>query len=484
MPRLLPLAIAALAIAQTPARSAPPPAPAQDVVAALETALGDAIARAEPSVVAIARWKTENDETLAVRGRERGHTRLAGPNALMEQPFGVMDPFNMATVDTVSFDYGSGVVIGERGEILTAFHVVRGARSLEVRASGRQAFEAEILAADPRSDLAVIVPVERPGQPPPKLKPVKLGDSTRLRKGSFLVALGNPFNAARDGRPSASWGILSNLARKMEASPDDLARRDRLRNFPTLMQLDAKLNLGMSGGAVIDMRGELVGLTTGAANAAGFDAQAGYAIPMDALGRNVVETLRQGKEYEYGFLGISLDKEGSNRVGSSRPGTPAALGGVQVDDLVLAVGDIPVTDADSLVVAINSIPAGASVRLKLLRHDEQIERTVELAKLRVNGPVIATNRPKPWRGLRVDYASTLPSQTVGDDLLDAMAREGVVATEVEPGSASERTGLKVGQFISRVDGRPVRNPREFARAVAGHDGPVRLETDQGAVTVP
>jgi S1-C subfamily serine protease len=304
-----------------------------------------------------------------------------------------------------------------------------------------------------------------------------------LRKGSFLVALGNPFNAARDGRPSASWGILSNLARKMEASPDDLARRDRLRNFPTLMQLDAKLNLGMSGGAVINMKGELVGLTTGAANAAGFDAQAGYAIPMDALGRKVVETLRQGKEYEYGFLGISLDKEGTNRVGSSRPGTPAALGGVQVDDLILAVGDIPVADADSLVVAINSIPAGESVRLKLLRHDEEIERTVELAKLRVNGPVVATNRPKSWRGLRIDYASTLPNQTVGDDLLEAMAREGVVATEVESGSASERAGLKPGQFISRVDGRPVRNPREFTRALAGHDGPVRLETDQGAVTV-
>ena len=79
----------------------------------------------------------------------------------------------------------------------------------------------------------------------------------------------------------------------------------------------------MSGGAVINLKGELVGLTTAAANAAGFDAQAGYAIPMDALGRRVVETLKQGKEYEYGFLGIRLDPERlRNRVSAAQPGHP------------------------------------------------------------------------------------------------------------------------------------------------------------------
>ena len=168
------------------------------------------------------------------------------------------DPSNL-----ISFDFGSGVVIGDRGEILTLYHVVRGARELIVRAADRQEFEAEIIAADPRSDLAVIVPVESDGADPPRLKPLAIGDAGRLRKGAFLIALGNSFNAARDGKPSASWGILSNIARKLDSDLDDIDRAPQdasgCSNYPTLLQLDAKLNLGMSGGAVINLKGELVG---------------------------------------------------------------------------------------------------------------------------------------------------------------------------------------------------------------------------------
>ena len=475
MPMLMPLALVLLSWADPP--SPPAVTPAQ-VVAALESALQDAIARAEPSVVAIGRDKSENDETTAVRGRDPLPPRGNIERRLMPNPF---DPMG---TDSLTFDFGSGVVIGDQGEILTAFHVVKGAARLKVRAVGRQAFDAEIIAADPRSDLAVIVPKEA-GGPPPKLKPIALGDATTLRKGAFLVALGNPFNAARDGRASASWGILANVARRLEPSPEEQNRQEmHLRNYPTLLQLDAKLNLGMSGGAVINLKGELVGLTTAAANAAGFDAQAGYAIPVDTLGRRVIETLKQGKEYEYGMLGIRLDTQGwTNRVNSADPGSPAADGGVQINDLIAAVGDIAVTDADSLVVAINSVPAGEPVVLKIVREGKPIERTVTLAKLRVRTPVIATNRPSAWRGLRVDYVSTLTNTTFAPELMEAMARRGVVVSDVEGGSEAEKAGLKKDQIITRVDGKPVPNPREFARVVAGLKGPIRLDTDQGAVTL-
>ena len=119
-----------------------------------------------------------------------------------------------------------------------------------------------------------------------------IGDAGKLRKGAFLIALGNSFNAALDGKPSASWGILSNIARKLDMDLDDnmnvRPKLVRLLNYPTLLQLDSKLNLGMSGGAVINLKGELVGLTTMASSPAGFDAMAGYAIPMDKLGRRAV----------------------------------------------------------------------------------------------------------------------------------------------------------------------------------------------------
>jgi serine protease Do len=391
---------------------------------------------------------------------------------------------NINTGEMVSFDYASGVVIGAAGEILTAFHAVKGAQRLEVRAVDRQAFEAEILAADPRSDLAVIVPREIPGIPPPRLVPLPVGDAGRLRKGSMLIALGNPFNAARDGRPSASWGILANIARRLEPSYEEMQqRRLQLRHYPTLLQLDSKLNLGMSGGAVVNIGGELVGMTTALASAAGFDTMAGYAIPLDAQGRRILDTLRQGKEYEYGFLGIGLDPMGTSKVSSAQPGTPADEGNVLVDDVITAVGEMPVNDVDSLVLAINTMPAGSKVRLKILRQDQPIERTVELAKFRVEGEVIATNRPPAWRGLRVDYTSTLRHTTFGDGMLSAMARGGVVVAEVESESPAARAGLKRDQIIRSVGGQGVKSPRDFSRTVAGLSGPVNLETDLGLVTI-
>ncbi|HMF35579.1 MAG TPA: trypsin-like peptidase domain-containing protein [Isosphaeraceae bacterium] len=456
---------------------AQPPAP-MDVVAALETVVADAIARAEPSVVAINRVKGENpQETLAVRGKSRPPAfdpRVPRSRFSRDGELG----------DQISLDFGSGVVVGTEGQILTAYHVVKGASRLDVRAAERQQFEAEIIAADPRIDLAVIVPVAIPGMPMPKLRPIRLGDSASLRKGSFLVALGNPFNAAQDGKPSASWGILSNLARKVSPEYDEMAfsRRLSFPNYPTLLQLDSKLNLGMSGGAVINMKGELVGLTTMASSPAGFDAMAGYAMPMDRLGRRAVETLKEGKEIEYGLLGIRAHPASTNRVEGVTPGSPADQGQLQADDEILAVNDIPVSDFDTLILAINSYAPGDEVRLKIRRAGKELTKTVNLAKYPVDGDMIATNRPPAWRGIRVDYLTTVSARGAGPPFPEPLPR-GVVVSEVLDDSLASRSGLKKFQIIREVEKTPVSNPSQFAQAVAGLKGPVTLLTDQGPVTL-
>jgi serine protease Do len=469
--------------AQEPAPQ-PPTASAADAVAALENVIADAIAKAEPSVVAIHRSKVENShsqETQAVRGRKRVATFRELP-----RPFGFERrlPREFEQPDFVSFDFGSGVVIGDHGEILTLYHVVKGARELKVRAAGRQEFEAEIIAADPRSDLAVIAPVEGDMADRPRLKPLAIGDATRLRKGSFLIALGNPFNAARDGKASASWGILSNVARWLEPDIDDSprqAKQHHLNTYATLLQLDSKLNLGMSGGAVVNLKGELVAVTTTASSPEGFDAMAGYAIPMDRLGRRVVETLKQGKEVEYGLLGVNADRgvaRPANRVIDTVLNSPASYV-LQANDEIIAVDGVPIGDFESLILAINAYTAGDTVKLKIKRGDEVIERTLVLAKFPVDGEVIASNRPNPWRGLRIDY-TTAVYRTVGRQLLDS----GVVVTEVEEGSAAAIAGLKKGMIIQRVGDTPLRSPREFYAAVAGQKGAVVLETsDRVKITV-
>ncbi|MGC8641946.1 MAG: trypsin-like peptidase domain-containing protein [Isosphaeraceae bacterium] len=453
-----------------------------DLVSALETVIQDAIARAEPSIVAINRRKSENpDETLAVRGRQRSRSGFR-PQGLPSR-----FPFNTVVPDTISFDFGSGVVVGDEGQILTAYHVVRGAASLEVRAADRQVFSAEIIAADPRSDMAVIVPIVDAGSPPPRLKPIVLGDSTRLRKGSFLIALGNPFNAAQDGKPSASWGILSNVARRVEPNLDGTTAGPKylsFTNYPTLLQLDAKLNLGMSGGAVINLKGELVGLTTTASSPAGFDAMAGYAIPMDRIGRRAVGILKQGKEIEYGLLGIYNPPQGppTNKVEGIYPNSPADQAHLLVNDEISGVDDAVVRDWDTLILAINSHAPGEPIQLKIRRSGEEMVKTVVLAKYPVDPEMIATNRPAPWRGLRVDYLST--AATVRGGFPFENPEGGVVVSEVEEDSPAARAGLKKFQVIHKVEKTAVSKPADFAQAVADLKGPVTLSTNLGPVTLP
>jgi S1-C subfamily serine protease len=249
-----------------------------------------------------------------------------------------------------------------------------------------------------------------------------------------------------------------------------------------LLQLDAKLNLGMSGGAVVNMKGELVGLTTMASSPSGFDAMAGYAVPIDRIGRRAVETLKAGKEIEYGLLGIRAQPRGTNRVLAVSPNTPAAQGDLQTNDEILAVNDIPVVDFDSLILAINSYAPGEEVRLKIRRDDKELIKTVVLAKYPVEGDMIATNRPADWRGLRVDHLSTVNARIMMPNVLQDLPG-GVVVSEVLDETPAARAGLKKSQVIRQVEKTPVASPRQFAKAVADLKGPVTLYTDQGLVTV-
>ena len=472
MPHLALVVLTLLALTDAPPTQQPPSP--SDIVAALETALADAIAKAEPSVVAIAREKDgKSEETTAVRGR------MAAPPPPQDQPFAFGNFRNFEDFDApdyIASDYGAGVVIGTRGEILTTFHVVKGASRLLVRAPGVREFDAEILAADPRSDLAVIAPREVPGFRRLPLRPITLGDGTQVRKGMFLLALGNPFNAGRDGKASASWGILANIARRIDSAQVEPQKR-QLRHYPTMLQLDAKLNLGMSGGAVVNLKGEMIGLTTNAANVGGFDSQAGYALPVDTLTRRAIEALKQGREVEYGFLGVQLPQDNSNRIEGVQPGTPAGEGGLMPGDAVLSIGHLPVVDSDSLVMAVNAFSPGSPIKVRVRRDGDVIEKTVILSKLRVVGEVIVTNRPTNWRGIRVDFVSTNPKVTYGPDVLKAMAQGGVLVTEVQPGSAADEAGIKVGQIIVSIDGQPIKTPADFAKAVESLKDTVNITTE-------
>ncbi len=329
----------------------------------------------------------------------------------------------------------------------------------------------------------MIVPREGK-EPSKKLQALPIGNASKLRQGSFLVALGNPYNAARDGKASASMGILANTSRRIEPPENLREQNPNIKQFfrfqPTLMQLDSKLNLGMSGGAVINLRGELVGVTTSAASPSGFDAAAGYAIPMDPLGRRAVKTLMEGKEVEYGFIGIGLSQI-PNTVHEVKRGTPADRANLAMGDKILAVGEITLKDDESsLPLALASVAVGEPVQLQVLHEGEIKERTLVMSKYPVMGEVIATVRPEPWRGVHVDFTSVLTDGMSTQETLQAMTRGGVGITDIVAGSKADEAGLTRGLVITEVEDQPVATPREFREAVKKlASKPVTLKTVNG-----
>lgn len=443
------------------------PAMAQDAsglqaAAAIERATVDAIARCERSVVAIARVRRDQLENLG--------TAPAPESA-----------------DFVPNEYGTGVVIDRQGLILTNAHVL-GPDAVEdsqyfVTTSDRKTYRATVKGADPRSDLAVL---EIPAS---DLMPIKFGNAKTLKKGQIVIALGNPYAIARDGQVSASWGIIANLSRKLSPSSMDTPGESKstLHHFGTLIQTDAKLNLGTSGGALVNLKGEMVGLTTSIAATAGYEQAAGYAIPIDDTFLRVIETLKQGREVEYGFLGVSpLDLPASTiiqggfgaQISGVVPGTPADRADVRRGDIVLAVDGRQVFNTDDLMLSVGKLPVESIVTLTVLRDGRTMELKPQLSKFPVRGRKIVTAEPETWRGIQVDYATLL---------LDASGRsvaplgeEGVVVTHVAPGSPAAAAGVRPNMLITHVQSTPVRSPREFLAAVRGHEQAVELRISSEA----
>jgi S1-C subfamily serine protease len=450
---------------------------AAPAVAQIEQALVQAIERSERSVVSILRVRKQ-DAPMGVR---------AGPfNAFDRRNVLPAEPAPPENASGDFGEYATGVIVDARGLILTNYHVIDAGSDEHqyfVTTSERLTFPAQVLAADPRSDLAVLELEPAPKSPLPV---IALGDASALKKGQIVIALGNPYSIARDGQASASWGIVSNLGRKFGPNPTVSAEqttRPTLYHVGSLIQTDARLNLGTSGGALLNLQGEMVGLTTSLAALSGYEQAAGYAIPVDESFRRILALLVEGREVEYGFLGVeprSLSLEEQTQglrgaiINTVYPGTPAVRAGLQPNDLVTSVDGQPVYDADSLILNVGRLPVEAQVRLNVIRRGQEMQREVELAKFLVVGRQRFKQQPEAWRGIRVDYQTVDPSfrERVQIDL--DFAQGGVLVTEVADPSTAAQKGLRRGMLITHVGGVRVHTPREFRAAVSGETGSVDL----------
>jgi len=415
---------------------------------ALEEAMVETIEKCEKSVVAVART------------RKRLGDRLLDP-------------------DFIPTEYATGVVVGREGLILTVYHALGDpeANDYAVWVDGR-GHRATIKAADPTYDLAVLE-IEADS-----LTPIPMGDAEDLKKGQIVIALGNPLAIARDGSVSATWGIVSNLHRKAAPRPDaesDAGQKDMLHHFGTLIQTDARLQRGTSGGALLNLKGEMVGLTSAAAALPGSEKPAGFAIPVGDTFRHVVQQLKLGRTVAYGFLGVAPDEShGDHRDGvrivNVVRGTPADSAGLQAGDFITHVGGQRLHSAGDLILRVSSYPAGRIVPIRFTRPraPAPMLRNVTLSKKHVRSerPTIATTPPKQWRGLTVDYPTAHPRFVELSH--DADPDGCVVVTDVEPDSPAWKAGLRSGLFVTHVGARRVKTPHEFHRAAALYRGDVKL----------
>jgi serine protease Do len=345
---------------------------------------------------------------------------------------------------------GSGFVYDKQGHIITNNHMVETANDITVRLWNKKEYPAKVIGRDPDTDLAVIKI-----DPDFDLPVARLGDSSKLRVGQFAIAIGSP----RGFEGSFSFGHISALGREELNLPD-------LR-FRNLIQTDAAINLGNSGGPLCNLDGEVVGINIAIVYGAN---SLGFAIPINTAREIVPKLISEGKIVR-GYLGVSImnvrefaegvnlpDEKGAF-VKSVQPGTPAERADLKPYDVIRKVNGAPVENAADLVRKISEIAPGSKVNLEIWRDKKPAEVEVKLDEY--PGSLREAARGKEILGMHV--------QNLSAEIIERFRLKpdtaGVIVTEVDPRSAAEDAGISQGDIITEVAQKKVSNTEEFHRLV-------------------
>ncbi|HEY2822077.1 MAG TPA: DegQ family serine endoprotease [Candidatus Acidoferrum sp.] len=356
---------------------------------------------------------------------------------------------------------GSGVIVSPEGYILTNNHVVDGATDVKVTLSDKREFKAEVIGTDPKTDIAVL---KLAGE---KFNPITLGDSTKVQVGDYALAIGDPFGVGQ----TVTMGIVSAKGRGGLGIED----------YEDFIQTDAPINPGNSGGALVNDRGELVGINTAIlSHGSGGNEGIGFAIPIN-LARNVMGQIIDHGKVTRAYIGVviqpitpamskalNLDKMQGALVGDVSAKGPAKEAGVQRGDVILAINGNTVNDSNELRNTISMMPPGQNVKLTVNRNGSTKDIDVKLGELPLSKEEAANDTQsnggskESMKGITVE---TLDSDTA-QQLQLPEATKGVVVTGVDPSSAAADSGLRKGDVIQEVNHQPVKNAAEFEAAMS------------------
>jgi serine protease Do len=441
----------------SPASGTPAATAVASPVAALPTNGFTEVAKAvTPAVVNITTIMTEkvaDGRSMPDELRDRMEEFFGGPNGPFG-PRGFRGPQTPEPRGHRGGGQGSGVIVSPDGYVLTNNHVIDGAREVTVTLPDKREFQGKIVGTDPKTDLAV---VKIEGQ---NLPAVAWGDASKLQVGEYVLAVGNPFGL----NSTVTLGIVSALGRG----------RMGITQYEDFIQTDAAINPGNSGGALVNTKGELVGINTAIFSQSGGYQGVGFAVPT-SMSKPIYESLIKTGKVVRGFLGIGIQdlnqdlaksfgiKDAKGAIVSDvKEDGPADQGGLKQGDVIISYQGSPVEEAVALQRMVTRTPVGTKVPVKVMRDGHEKELTITIGE---QPDTIKTAKAESGEK---DYAF---AGVAVQDLDKDQAKEfgikgkaqGVVVTSVEPDSGADRAGLLPGDVIREINRRPVKSVKEFEK---------------------
>ncbi|MBM3544508.1 MAG: Do family serine endopeptidase [Alphaproteobacteria bacterium] len=445
--------------------------PAAAVLAAL-LAVGTATARGPDSVADVAEGLQETvvniSTTQTLKGTKDTAPGTPGPEGSPFEEF-FDDFFDEEGSDGVPrkvSSLGSGFVMDPSGLIVTNHHVIEGADEIIVNFTDGTKLKVEkILGHDPKTDLALLkVAPKKP------LKSVSFGDSSRMRVGDWVMAIGNPFGLGG----SVTVGIISATKRDINAGPYD-----------DFLQTDAAINRGNSGGPLFNMDGQVIGVNTAIISPTGGSIGIGFAVPSNSA-LQVLDQLKLYGETRRGWLGVhvqnvteeialslGLQEPHGAMVAKVSPDSPAAAGGVQPSDVILKFDGQSIENMRDLPRAVAATPVGKIVPLELLREGKTVDVTVTIARLPADEEdedIIeddadieeddAESQLLPGREDLLGLSISPLTEELRSQFGIGKTIEGVIITEVKPDSPAAQKNVKAGDVIVEVTQEKVTQPAD------------------------
>ncbi len=352
---------------------------------------------------------------------------------------------------------GSGVIVDQKGHILTNDHVVSGSEKLTVRLHDGRSFSAELVGTDPRTDLAVVkIDAEN-------LSPASLGNSDDLKIGEWVVAAGTPFGLEN----TITAGVVSAKGRSSIIGGNA---------YEDFIQTDAAINPGNSGGPLANLRGEVVGINTAIFSRSGGYMGIGFAIPIN-MAKSVYESLVREGRVVRGWLGVAIQDltaeladsfghEGTNGalIGDVSPDSPAAQAGLKQGDIITRFDGQEIEGVNQLRNQVARTRPQSRVEVEVFREEKRISYRVTLGELPSGTGGVAPSEPDPTRaetGLAIETLTPELAQQLNTEL-----QHGVVVRSVVPGSLAALAGLQPKDIIHRVGKTKIQDVKDFEEALS------------------